>query len=210
VKTKEKSIRHFTVPAQMNTSHLMVCLFVLLCIATACKPLTRPPRVVFETPMGAITAEIYPEQAPVTAVNFLKLVDEGVYGNHKTVFYRVVRMNNQSGEVKIEVIQGGLSDRDVVAPIPHETTEDTGILHLDGTLSMARSKPGTASSEFFICIGDQPELDFGGKRNPDGVGFAAFGRVVEGMDVVKKIQQQKDMDQYLVEPVPITSIHRLP
>jgi peptidyl-prolyl cis-trans isomerase A (cyclophilin A) len=179
------------------------------CVAAACNPQTQSPRVVFETPEGVITAEIYPEQAPVTAGNFLKLVDEGVYSNNKTVFYRVVRMDNQSGDVKIEVIQGGLSDRNAVETIPHETTAETGILHLDGTLSMARSKPGTASSEFFICIGNQPELDFGGKRNPDGVGFAAFGRVVEGMDVVKKIQQQKDQDQYLIEPVPVTSIRRI-
>jgi peptidyl-prolyl cis-trans isomerase A (cyclophilin A) len=166
--------------------------------------------VVIETPFGAITAEIYPVQAPVTAGNFLKLVDEGVYDINSAVFYRVVRMDNQSNDVKIEVIQGGLSDRDAVDPIPHETTGQTGILHLDGTLSMARSKPGTAGSEFFICIGDQPELNFGGKRNPDGMGFAAFGRVTEGMDVVRKIQQLKDQDQYLTEPVSITSIRRLP
>ncbi|MDR1602731.1 MAG: peptidylprolyl isomerase [Tannerella sp.] len=195
----------------MNRSHLKIiaCVWASACVAAACNPQTQSPRVVFETPEGVITAEIYPEQAPVTAGNFLKLVDEGVYSNNKTVFYRVVRMDNQSGDVKIEVIQGGLSDRNAVETIPHETTAETGILHLDGTLSMARSKPGTASSEFFICIGNQPELDFGGKRNPDGVGFAAFGRVVEGMDVVKKIQQQKDQDQYLIEPVPVTSIRRI-
>jgi peptidyl-prolyl cis-trans isomerase A (cyclophilin A) len=183
---------------------------ISFCAATACNFGTRQPRVIFETPEGAITAEIYLEQAPVTAGNFLKLVDEGVYNTNRTIFYRVVRMDNQSGDVKIEVIQGGLSDRTAVEPIFHETTEQTGITHLDGTLSMARSKPGTASSEFFICIGDQPELNFGGRRNPDGVGFAAFGRVVDGMDVVRKIQQQKDKDQYLIEPVPIVSIRRLP
>jgi peptidyl-prolyl cis-trans isomerase A (cyclophilin A) len=169
---------------------------------------SQPPRIVIETSMGTITAEIYVEQAPVTAGNFLKLVDEGAYDNNRAVFYRVVRMDNQAGDVKIEVIQGGLSDRDAVEPISHETTGQTGVLHLDGTLSMARSTPGTASSEFFICIGDQPELDFGGKRNPDGVGFAAFGRVTDGMDVVRKIQQQKDTAQYLIEPVAITSVRR--
>jgi peptidyl-prolyl cis-trans isomerase A (cyclophilin A) len=183
-----------------------------MCILSAsCKPRTpQPPRVVFETPVGVITAEIYTEQAPVTALNFLKLVDEGVYDHNGAVFYRVVRMDNQSNDVKIEVIQGGLSDRDAVDPIPHETTAQTGILHLDGTLSMARSTPGTAGSEFFICIGDRPELNFGGARNPDGMGFAAFGRVTEGMDVVRNIQQQKDREQYLIVPVPITSIRRLP
>ncbi|GAB1451395.1 hypothetical protein MASR2M47_14510 [Draconibacterium sp.] len=74
---------------------------------------------------------------------------------------------------------------------------------MDGTISMARTEPGTASTEFFICIGDQPELDFEGKRNPDGQGFAAFGKVIEGMDVVLKIQTQKDTNQFLVEPVKI-------
>jgi peptidyl-prolyl cis-trans isomerase A (cyclophilin A) len=126
------------------------------------------------------------------------------------VFYRVVRMDNQpNNEVKIEVIQGGLfSDNEInkIEPIRHETTQKTGIKHLDGTISMARNKPGSASTEFFICIGDQPELDFGGKRNPDGQGFAAFGKVIEGMDVVRNIQQQKDKGQYLSEPIPISKI----
>jgi peptidyl-prolyl cis-trans isomerase A (cyclophilin A) len=86
----------------------------------------------------------------------------------------------------------------------------TGLHHLNGTLSMARSEPGTATSEFFICIGDQPELDFEGRRNPDGAGFAAFGRVVKGMNVVRAIQQQQDRKQYLIEPVKISSIRRHP
>ena len=90
-----------------------------------------------------------------------------------------------------------------IPPIVHETTRQTGIKHLDGTISMARNEPGTASTEFFICIGAQPELDFGGKRNPDGQGFATFGKVIKGMDVVLKIQQQKDEGQIFVEPVRI-------
>src|SRR5262249_16023380 len=92
-------------------------------------------------------------------------------------------------------------------PIAHETTDKTGILHKDGVISMARLQPGSASSEFFICVGGQPELDFGGKRNPDGQGFAAFGKVIEGMDVVRKIQQQPAKDQYLLSPVKITAVH---
>lgn len=107
-------------------------------------------------------------------------------------FYRVVTMRNQpTSPVKIEVIQGGL-DGDSTKRLPaiaHETNDKTGIKHLDGTISMARGMPGSASSEFFICINAQPELDFGGTRNPDGQGFAAFGHVVQGMDVVRRIQQ---------------------
>jgi peptidyl-prolyl cis-trans isomerase A (cyclophilin A) len=121
-------------------------------------------------------------------------------------------MDNQPGKtVKIEVIQGGLYSDSVIEkiqfpPIRHETTRETGLLHKDGVLSMARMEPGTASSEFFICVGDLPELDFGGKRNPDGQGFAAFGKVIKGMDIVRKIQQQKDSEQYLLNPVKIISI----
>jgi peptidyl-prolyl cis-trans isomerase A (cyclophilin A) len=91
-------------------------------------------------------------------------------------------------------------------PIVHETTEQSGILHKDGTISMARNEPGTASSEFFICIGAQPSLDFGGKRNPDGQGFAAFGKVIKGMDVVRKIQKLPETNQYLDKRVKILKV----
>ncbi|MFC2096533.1 peptidylprolyl isomerase, partial [Bacteroidota bacterium] len=125
-------------------------------------------------------------------------------------FYRVVRMDNQpNNEIKIEVIQGGLGFDVEESPYPaikHETTKATGILHKDGTLSMARTAPGSATSEFFICIGDQPELDFEGKRNSDGQGFAAFGRVLEGMDIVRKIQNLPDEGQMLLESIEILSI----
>jgi peptidyl-prolyl cis-trans isomerase A (cyclophilin A) len=114
------------------------------------------------------------------------------------------------------VIQGGLdADSTKRFPsIPHETNDKTGVKHLDGTLSMARSKPGTANAEFFICINNQPELDFGGKRNPDGQGFAAFGKVIKGMDVVRKIQQGEvtgpvDLPQRLVKTVTIRSVKRV-
>ena len=168
----------------------------------------RNSTVKIETELGNIVVELYPGKAPVTVSNFLRLVDDQVYGG--ATFYRVVRMDNQpNNDVKIEVIQGGLKDDELVdqfKPIIHETTEITGVKHLDGTISMARMEPGTASTEFFICVGDQPELDFGGKRNPDGQGFAAFGKVLEGMAVVRKIQQEKDQDQMLVKEVQILQI----
>lgn len=167
------------------------------------------PQIVIETSLGEITAEIYPDDAPVTAGNFLKLVDGKMFDNGAT-FYRVTRDDNQpNNEFKIDVIQGGLRGYAETDPIPHETTKETGLSHVDGSLSMARSEPGTASSEFFICIGEQPELDFGGRRNPDGVGFAVFGRVTAGMDIVRKIQKQEDDGQYLTEPVEILSVRRV-
>jgi peptidyl-prolyl cis-trans isomerase A (cyclophilin A) len=147
-------------------------------------------RVRIDTDLGPILVDIYADRAPVTAGNFLRYVRDQRYDGG--AFYRVVTMRNQpTSPVKIEVIQGGLdSDSTKRLPaIPHETNDKTGIKHLDGTISMARGAPGSASSEFFICINDQPELDFGGARNPDGQGFAAFGRVVQGMDIVRRIQQ---------------------
>lgn len=163
------------------------------------------PKVKMKTQLGEIILEIDTVNAQVTAKNFLKHVEAETYKDG--VFYRVVRMDNQpNNNVKIEVIQGGVFTEvrfEKIEPIRHETTNETGIKHLDGTFSMARMEPGTASTEFFICIGNQPELDFGGKRNPDGHGFAAFGQVVEGMDVVRKIQQQKDKNQTLIEKIAI-------
>lgn len=171
---------------------------------------TTLPQVVLETDMGDIVVEVDPQNAPVTTSNFLKYVDENRFD--PATFYRTVTMDNQPrNDIKIEVIQGGLGFADSaerLEPIAHETTKETGIIHKNGTISMARLDPGTASSEFFICIGDQPELDFGGQRNPDGQGFAAFGQVVEGMDVVKSIQQQPDSAQMLLSPVLIKSVRR--
>ena len=164
------------------------------------------------TSMGEVVVELYPDLAPVTANNFLEHVKKGTYTN--SLFYRVVRMDNQpDNPVKIEVIQGGLFEDELVEAvpsIPHESTDVTGILHTDGVISMARMAPGTASTEFFICIGDQPSLDRGGGRNPDGEGFAAFGKVVRGMEVVRAIQALPDEDQYLKEKVRILEMTVLP
>jgi peptidyl-prolyl cis-trans isomerase A (cyclophilin A) len=119
-------------------------------------------------------------------------------------------MQNQPvSPVKIEVVQGGdVAEEKCFPPIAHETTALTGLRHVDGAISMARLAPGTATSSFFFCVGDQPELDFGGHRNPDGQGFAAFGRVVAGMDVARKIHQIPCESQYLTTPVKILSITR--
>lgn len=177
--------------------------------------------LLLKTSVGEIRFELYPEKAPKTVANFLKYIDGGHFGGGS--FYRVVRLDNQAqNNVKIEVIQGGLSGvRDEVSyePIPLERTKDTDLRHIDGTLSMARSDPDSATSEFFICVNDQPSLDFGGERNPDGQGFAAFGKVTEGMDIVRKIQAMKtippDPDkleytsgQYLEIPVRFLSFKR--
>jgi peptidyl-prolyl cis-trans isomerase A (cyclophilin A) len=135
-----------------------------------------------------IEIELYTSHALITAGNFLRLVDDGDMNGGS--FYRVVSYENDNGALKIEAIQGGRGDKleGVFDRIDHESTEQIGILHTDGVISMVRGGVGTASSEFFNCIGDQPGLDHGQARNADGQGFVAFGKVTRGMDVVRAIQ----------------------
>ena len=167
------------------------------------------PRVVIQTDLGDIEVEIDSIRAPITAANFLRYVDLGFYRFGR--FHRTVRADNQpDSKVKIAVIQAGLDPLRVKGfpPIKLERTSVTKLAHEDGTISMARDGPDTATSEFFICVGDQPALDFGGKRNPDGQGFAAFGRAVLGMDVVRQINAAPARGQALEPAVRIVNIVR--
>jgi peptidyl-prolyl cis-trans isomerase A (cyclophilin A) len=185
-------------------------LFFILFLTSLVSARAQSTRVTLETDAGNITIEVYTKQAPVTAANFLRYVDEGLFS--RATFYRVLRPDNQPKDsVKINVLQGGLAPvfNAALPPIKHESTGQTGLRHQDGTLSMVRQKAGTARSEFFVCLGDQPALDAGGTRNPDGQGFAAFGEVTEGMDVIRKIHQMEANGQLLLEPVKILSISRV-
>jgi peptidyl-prolyl cis-trans isomerase A (cyclophilin A) len=172
----------------------------------------KPVRVLIKTEKGNIEVELEAARAPSTVANFLRYVDGKLYDGGR--FHRTVRADNQPDDkVKIGVIQAGLGparQKDELPPIKLERTRDTGLKHKDGTLSMARDGPDTATADFFICVGDQPELDFGGKRNPDGQGFAAFGHVIKGMDVVKMIQAAPAEGQTLTPPVKIVKAVRLP
>ncbi|PLW95727.1 MAG: peptidylprolyl isomerase [Marinilabiliales bacterium] len=185
-----------------------LCLAFLLVLMATAGCTQQNPQVIIKTVFGDITVELYPDKAPVTVDNFLTYVKENRF--REATFYRVVTLENQpDNDIKIEVIQGGNFDDDhpdSLPPITHETTDQTGIKHKDGVISMARMEPGTANDDFFICIGDQPELDFGGKRNPDGQGFAAFGKVVKGMDVVHKIHQVPAPEQWLEKDIPILAV----
>ncbi len=166
--------------------------------------------VIIETEAGEIHLTLEDRHAPGTVANFLRYVDAGMYDGGR--FHRVVRMDNQpNDDIRIEVIQGGVNLERMTEngdPIPLERTSETGLRHTGGAISMARFRPDTAVSDFFICIGDQPDLDFGGMRNPDGQGFAAFGQVTEGMDVVRTIQSGVTDGQTLIFPARITSIRR--
>jgi peptidyl-prolyl cis-trans isomerase A (cyclophilin A) len=169
------------------------------------------PHVVVQTELGDIEIEVESARAPVTSANFLKYVDARHFDGG--TFHRTVKMDNQpDNQIKIEVIQAGVNPdkaKDGFPPIPLERTNTTGLLHKDGTVSMARGGADTATSGFFICINDQPSLDFGGMRNPDGQGFAAFGHVVRGMDVVRRIQQAPNTEaQKLTPAVTIVAVTR--
>jgi peptidyl-prolyl cis-trans isomerase A (cyclophilin A) len=176
-------------------------------------------RVRVQTELGDIVLEVDPIKAPDTTANFLKYVDAGHYDGG--IFHRTVKMDNQpESAVKIEVIQAGVNPdraREGFPAIALERTSVTGLLHKDGAVSMARGGPDSATSGWFICINDQPSLDFGGARNPDGQGFAAFGRVVAGMDVVRKIQAAPSSTtrvtnaaaQRLTPPIKIVKVSRV-
>ena len=197
---------------------LAVLVMSMSCLAAACAAdRAREVRLVMTTALGTIELELYADKAPVTAANFLRLVDAGHLAG--ATFYRVVSPANDNGSPVISVIQGGIGDAaSPFPPIAHETTAATGLLHLDGSLSMARAAVGTATTEFFICLGAQPALDYGATRNDDGQGFAVFGRVIEGMDVVRAIHAapanaQTDNEylkgQLLEQPVVIESVQRV-
>jgi len=206
----------------MNSGNLH-CL-VLLLLATISTFFQAPViadetvEIVLETDAGNFVVEVYTDRAPASSASFMAYVDAGLYDG--AVFYRTVRKDNDRGSPIIEVIQGGLLDEELaLEPVAHESTLFTGIRHTDSTISLARAEPGTGGgAAFFICIGDQPGLDYGASRNPDGLGFAAFGRIIEGMDVVRAIhkmdasspsESEYTNGQMLTEPVRIDSARRL-
>ncbi|MEP6728011.1 MAG: peptidylprolyl isomerase [Bacteroidota bacterium] len=191
-----------------------VLIFTLACMLCACSsPAYKNPHIVIETEAGDIEIELYPDKAPLTAAAFLSYINAGYY-KHSS-FYRVLTDDNQpSNAPKANLVQGGIwktnYKKAVSLPgIPHEPTNKTSILHKDGIVSLARQAPGTATTEFFICIGDQPGFDYGGENNPDGQGYAAFGKVIKGMDIVTRIYNRKSYEQSFEPPVSIINIvHR--
>lgn len=189
----------------MRISLLSICLLTLGCTAT------DTTVVRFETELGAFDVSVATEAAPLTAANFLRYVDERQYDGGR--FHRSVRLDNQRrSDVLIEVIQGGVDRgrrRSGHPPVPLERTRDTGLRHEDGTISMARGAPDSARSDFFICIGPQPSLDFGGERNADGQGFAAFGKVTNGMEVIRKIHASPTRAERLTPAIGIKSARRI-
>ncbi len=192
---------------------LTLTLALAFALTVAVTAQNAPVKVLVQTEMGDIVIKVDSAKAPNSAANFLKYVDAGAYDAGQ--FHRTVTMSNQpTDKVKIEVIQASVGEAGkgkALPPIALERTSVTGLQHKDGTVSMARGAADSATSSWFVCINDQPSLDFGGQRNPDGQGFAAFGRVVKGMDVVRKIHQAPNTDaQRLTPPIKIVKVSRMP
>ena len=194
----------------MRLSYLLILITELL---FACQGRHyKNPHVEIQTKHGDIEIELYPDKAPKSVAAFISYIDAGYYNNGS--FYRVLNTGNQpSYAPKAELIQGGIyrskNKPGNLPGIPHESTQQTNILHKDGVVSLARTTPGSATTEFFICIGDQPGFDYGGENNPDKQGYAAFGKVVKGMDIVQQIYLSNESDQYFDPPIPIYKIVRL-
>ncbi len=186
---------------------------MLLCLVACKTKKYENPHIQIETQFGDVELELFPKKAPKTVAAFLSYIDAGYY--NRSSFYRVLNLTNQpSDAIKTELIQGGIWKSNnkkarSLPGIPHESTQQTGLLHKMGSISLARNEPGTATTEFFICIGNEPGLDFNGENAPDKQGFAAFGKVVNGMDIVLKIYNENDTDQRFDPPVTIFKIIRL-
>ncbi|MCX8475814.1 MAG: peptidylprolyl isomerase [Sphingomonas sp.] len=198
--------------------HLVLMLFCFLALPALAQVTPAPapnPRVALETSAGRIVVEVYLDKAPISAKNFLRYVDakrlDGI------VFYRTVKVQERFGFVQFGVQNAPAK---MFPPVKHEPTSQTGIRHLDGTLSMPRLAPGSARGEFTIMVGDQPSFDADPAKPGDNLGYAAFARVVEGMDVAVKIMdapispaktlQGSFKGEVPVTPVKVLTARRVP
>jgi peptidyl-prolyl cis-trans isomerase A (cyclophilin A) len=191
-------------------------IFFIVVVFSACSQPKKysKPTIDIKTYFGDIIVELYPEKAPKTVAAFLSYVDSGYYKN--TSFYRVLKKEDQSMNVaKTQLIQGGLwqtnfKKQQSIPGIPLETTKQTGILHQEGVISLARNEdPNSGNTEFFICMDDEPDYDYGGDASPDKRGYVTFGRVIDGMKYVKQIHEQPDYETNLRPPIKIINITRL-
>jgi peptidyl-prolyl cis-trans isomerase A (cyclophilin A) len=212
----------------MLTRRILIALAAAASLATAAhaqEPAPAPspppaastnPKVVISTPQGDITVELFVDKAPITAKNYLKYVDRKLFDG--ATFYRASKPPGQAAN-DYGTVQGGLQNdpKKVLPPIAHESTLKTGILHTDGVISMGRHAPGTAQADWFICVGDMSYLD-ADPKDPKNPGFAAFGHVTNGMEVVQKILglptdpnrgEGAMKGEMLSKPVKITSVRRV-
>lgn len=198
----------------MITKRTLLALAAAATLATTAHAQAPNPRVIITTASGSITLELYADKAPVTAANFLKYVDRKLYDG--AAFYRASKPKGQVAN-DYGTVQGGLQNdpKKVLPPIAHESTAKTGLKHSDGIISMGRHAPGTAQADWFICLGDMSYLD----ATAADPGFAAFGRVIDGIAVAQEILGMPTdpnagvgamKGEMLVKPLRITSIRRAP
>ena len=164
------------------------------------------------TSLGAFQIAVFADQAPITARNFLSYLDGGYLAEGSV--YRIATPQNEAHKpVHIDVLQFGWKWLEggrgaPIPPIPLESTQVTGLRHVQGTVSTARFEVDNGGYGFFICMRDEPELDFGGRRHPDGQGFAAFGRVVSGWEVIEAIRARAEDQDMLSQPIALLSAAR--
>lgn len=184
---------------------IVVLLFCISLLAACSNKKSEFPHIVIQTNYGDIEAELYPAKAPKTVAAFLSYIDKDFYKN--TTFYRVLKDEEMPTDYNSGLIQGGVwPNLKSVAGIDHESTKKSGLSHTSGTLSMARTGVGTATTEFFICIGEQTSLDAGRSGTADSLGFAAFGKVTKGMSIVRKIQATRSTGDQFNEKIKIANI----
>lgn len=182
--------------------------FLLVQIISCTQKKYDNPHILIDTNYGDIEAELYPSKAPKTVAAFLSYIDSGIYKN--TTFYRILKNEDLPMDINYGVIQGGIWPLEKnIKGVEHESTTITGLSHTNGTLSLARTSIGTATTEFFICIGDETIFDAGNKGRQDTLGFAAFGQVVHGMDIARKIQAQKSSGENFITKIIINNITKL-
>lgn len=192
--------------------HIFFFLITVIILLSCSHPHYKDPHIVIYTNYGEIELELYPDKAPKTVAAFLSYIDSGYYTN--SAFYRVIKDNDLLPIDNYGLIQGGVWQTDdkpgpQVAGIVHESTKQTGLSHTSGTISLARTTPGTASTEFFICIDDQTQFNYGNEINGDKEGYAAFGKVLKGMKVVREIQSLPNNGDRFIQPIKISKIKRL-
>ena len=186
--------------------------FVCVVFSSCNHPTYKNLHIIIDTQLGDIEVELFSDKAPKTVAAFLSYIDSGFYNN--TSFYRVLKTEELPTASNTGIIQGGMwqtnpAKKITIRGIAHETTKQTGLTHESGIISLARIEPGTANTEFFICIGDQSPLDAGRRGTEDGQGYAAFGKVFKGMSIVRKIQGQKNHGDRFDEKIEIRKITRL-
>lgn len=189
-----------------------IALPVLIAVIFSCTAKKyKEPHVLISTTAGDIEVELYPDKAPKSVAGFLSNIDKGIYKD--AAFYRVLKNEDLDADHNEGLIQGGVYKTDpskATQPfIEHESPKQTGLSHTSGAISLARTTPGSASTEFFICIGDQTQFDSSRRTNPDGLGYAVFGKVFKGMPVVRSIQSGKNNGDQMVNHVKILDIKRL-